>query len=64
MSLSVMKFRKRLLRRLCCAPSEAPWVGGIWQRVCWPPGPLNEPRLIMSHMPPAVRCDGGANGLL
>ena len=24
------------------------------ERVCWPPGPLNEPRLIMSHMPVAV----------
>ena len=59
-----MKFRKRLLRMLCCAPSAEPWVGGICQRVCWPPGPLNEPRLIMSHMPLAVRWKGAVNGLL
>ena len=64
MSPSEMKFRKRLLRRLCCAPRAPPWVGGIWKRVCWPPGPLNEPRLIMSHMPDAVRCWTAPNGLL
>ena len=62
-SASVRKFRKRLLRMLCCEPSDAPWVGGICQRVCWPPGPLKVPRLIMSHMPVAARCWLVPNGL-
>ena len=55
-SVSPTKFRKRLLRRLCCEPSEEPCVGGIRKRVCGPPGPLNVPRLIMSHMPVKPRC--------
>ena len=28
--------------------------------MCGPPGPLNEPRLIMSHMPVSRRCWIGA----
>ena len=40
-----------LLRSMCCAPIEAPPVGGIIQRLCGPPGPLNVPRLSISQIP-------------
>ena len=63
-SVSEMKLSLRLLRTLCCAPSEPPCVGGISQRVWVPPGPLKEPRLSMSQMPVAARCWTVPNGLL
>ncbi len=40
-----------LSRSTCCDPIEAPLIGGICQRVCGPPGPLNEPRESMLQMP-------------
>ena len=47
-------FRKpirSLSRSMWCDPIVAPSVGGICQRLWLPPGPLNEPRDIMSHGP-------------
>ena len=40
-----------LLRSMCCAPIEAPPVGGIIQRLCGPPGPLK--RAAAEHLPDA-----------
>ena len=41
-----------------------PWVTGITHRLCGPPGPLNDPRSMMSHGPDPTRRYGRAYGLL
>ncbi len=46
---------RSLLRSMCCEPIVPPSVGGIRQRSKGPPGPLNVPRLIMSHGPEYAR---------
>jgi hypothetical protein len=56
--------RSSLSRSMCCAPIEAPFVGGICQRLCGPPGPLNVPRLSMPQMPEYARRSGVPYGLL
>ena len=55
---------RSLSRSMCCDPMVAPCVGGICQRLWLPPGPLNEPRDIMSHGPEYSRCGGFAYELL
>src|SRR5262245_48281542 len=68
LSLSTRAFGTKpiptLLRRSCSAPIDAPNVAGISQRLCGPPGPLNEPRSIMSHGPDPTRWYGVMYGLL
>src|SRR5687767_8308113 len=53
-----------LLRNVCPAGIEAPIVAGTTQRMCGPPGPLNEPRSITSHGPEPTRRYGVTYGLL
>ena len=43
------------LRTMSPAGMAAPCVGGTTQRLCGPPGPLKQPRSIMSQGPAATR---------
>src|SRR3954452_2025037 len=51
-------------RSVCSAPIEAPYCAAPSQRLWGPPGPLNEPRSIMSHVPEPTRRYGVTYGLL
>src|SRR5690348_3045156 len=51
-------------RSVCSAPIEAPYCAGTSHRLCGPPGPLNDPRSIMSHVPDPTRWYGVTYGLL
>jgi hypothetical protein len=58
------KPKPTLLRSVCSAPIEAPYCAGTCQRLCGPPGPLNDPRSIMSQVPEPTRRYGVTYGLL
>ena len=49
---------------MCSAPCDAPYWAGTCQRLCGPPGPLKDPRSIMSQVPEPTRWYGVTYGLL
>src|SRR6185295_16709694 len=63
MSRAIMPMASRL-RSIRPAGIEAPSAAGTTHRRCGPPGPLNDPRSIMSHGPVPTRRYGVTYGLL
>ena len=52
------------MRSVCSAPIDGAVLAGTSQRLCGPPGPLNDPRSIMSQVPEPTRWYGVTYGLL
>ena len=54
-SASLNQLLLSLVHSVMPASIAPPWVTGTSQRLCGPPGPLNEPRSRMSHGPEPTR---------